>query len=174
MLKFRQWLKEAPNTIDMPQDQGMLDDDQPKPAGKYDHEEVIGGDNTYTIHARSWKSENEEKHPMHHFIAVHDFIAKNTKKHSDSEMSGPEFYHHILHSGEVKGIQSDHEQTEGGKSIWHRLVHDHNYNDIEVTHHEFGSEKKIPLHTGKDWDKNFDHGESSATVFRARLKKGKK
>jgi hypothetical protein len=188
MITFKQYIiTEAPATIDVEQSQAMLDDQPPSAAGKYDRVEEHPGPGNYTLHFRSWKSEGSRaKHTPHHILAIHDdteeahfsirggatkdkyIMAKSTKKHSDSEISGPEFYHSILHSGKVKGIQSDHEQSEGGKSIWHRLVHNDTYNDVEVTHHDGVTGRKIPLHTGDDWHKNFDTDRQ--TVFRARLK----
>lgn len=187
---FKRYLTEVSNTLvempmshDVDPDQMMLDDDSISPPGKFDHEEVVGGNNDYTIHGRSWKSQKspDEKFPIHHFIAVHDkteiphihtrggttkdgfFIANETAKHPDSEISAPEFYKEILHSGAVKGIQSGAKQSEGGKSIWKRLARD---KEVKVTHHDSETGKEIKLQP--HWDSNYDH--ETPTHFRVQLK----
>jgi hypothetical protein len=183
MKSFKEFLKEAPQSIDVEPDQMHLHDHSIRPAGKFDDEDSYGGDKDYTLLGRSWKSPNtpDEKFPVHHWILHHDdsgiahmhsrggttpdgyFIANDTSKHPDCEISAPEFYKHILRSGRVKGIQSSTQQSEGGKSIWKRL---HRDSDVEVTHHDSKTGKQIPLH--RDWDRNYDHEQD--THFRVRLK----
>lgn len=186
MLTFKQFIAEAPISVEADPDEMMLDDEDTKKPGKYDREERVGGIDNYNIHARSWKSEgSDERHPPHQYMAVHDdsdlhhmvsrggttsdnyFIANETKKHPESEISAPDFYHSILHARLHSGIQSGEEQTEGGKSIWRRLHSEHP--DVEVTHHDAETGKQIKLHTGNDWDKNYD--QKKETYFRAKLKK---
>ncbi len=102
------------------------------------------------------------------------FIANETRKHPDSEISAPDFYKSILKIGHHKGIESGNSQTDAGKHIWHRLAHDHP--DVEVTHHELkpkpgggGSTRtRIRLHKGDSWHKNFDDNKN--TVFRMKLR----
>jgi len=189
MKTFKQFISEMPRSVHT--DPGdieskMLDDDDTRTPGKYDRDEIVGEHGNYNIHARSWKSEDSsEKHPPHTYIAQHDdtdihhmksrggttkdnyFIANDTKKHLESEMSAPDFYHEIIHAKVHAGIQSGEEQTEGGKSIWQRLHK--NYPDVHVTHHDAETGKEIKLHTGDDWDKNYD--QSTKTYLRAKLKK---
>lgn len=192
MKTFKQFLLEMPisvSTIDHGDiESQMLDDEDTKKPGKFERNEIVGRINNYNIHARSFKSqESNKKFPPHTYIAKHDdtnidhmkvrggttkdnyFIANETKKHPESEISAPEFYHSILHTGIHKGIQSGEEHTEGGKSIWKRLHHEHP--DIEVTHHNAKTGKQIKLHTGDDWDKNYD--QPNETYFRAKIKEEK-
>lgn len=99
------------------------------------------------------------------------FVAQSSSKAS---WAGPQsdFYREILeHEG---GIKSDYVQTSGGQKTWHDLVHNHP--DVAVTHHNEHTGAKIKLHTGADWEKNFDgpQGRQGRTYFIARLiKKGK-
>ena len=176
---FKRYLTEVSNTLvempmshDVDYDEAMLgDDNRIRSPGRYDKEDIVGGDSNYTITGRSWKNPNKprQKHSVHHFIAVHDetnephmhtrggttkdgfFIANETSKHPDCTMSGPEFYKLILHSGKVKGIQSGDKQSEGGKSIWKRLARD---KEVKVTHHDSETGKEIKLQPHWHWDSN--------------------
>ncbi len=180
MLSFKQYIIEMP-TRDATSSE--LDDNSIKAPGKYDREYSVGHTGNYDIRARSWKSDTE-KHPPYHYMAVNDegithmssrggttedgyFIANDTRKHPDSTISAPDFYEEILRSDNApKGIQSGGSHTAGGESIWERLHKDPRF---VVTHHDSETDKKIKLHTGDDFHKNYD--QERPTHFRARLRK---
>ena len=190
MITFKQFLREMPQripTIDHNDKyDSYLDDNPIKPPGKHDHEEEHGYEHPYSIKSRRYVSDNvkpSETKP-HTYMAHHDdtdtthmvasggttkdnyFRIRMTRKHSDSEVSGAEFYKHILAHGEHAGIESDIDHTEGGEHIWKKLSHEKN---VSITRHNAVTGEKLKMH--KDWDKNYEDGPKS--VFRLKLKNGK-
>lgn len=182
MLKFKQFIYEMP-TLDAHHVQELEDGDI-KPPGKFDREDSVGDTEEHEIVARSWK-DPEERFPAHHYLAVNNktdrfdmstrggtteddhFITNETKKHSEATISAPEFYKAILRSDHApKGLQSGGSQSYGGRSIWERL---HKDPEVTVTHHDAETGKEIKLHTGDDFNKNYD--QKRPTYFRARLRK---
>jgi hypothetical protein len=183
MITFKQFIREAPTTDATAHE---LDDNEIKSPGKYDREESVGHTGNHDIRARSWNGKDEsERFPAHHYLAVNDnddkvhmsvrggntedgyLIANETRKHPDSTINAPDFYKEILQSDHApKGIQSGGSQTPGGMSIWKRLHKDH---EVIVTHHDSETNKRIKLHTGDDFHKNYD--QDRPTHFRVRLRK---
>lgn len=174
MLKFKQWLNEAP--VSYHGDAGGYLDDRAtlSQPSKYDVEKHLGGG----LYARRFKSkgskpymyrqEGENDDNIHYVRGTRDKGAFVTQLTSKASYAGKhaDFYYDILRH-EKSGIRSDLSQTEGGKKIWHDLAHE--YPDVEVTHHDAETGKKIHLHTGKDWDMNYD--QEKPTYFRAKLRK---
>jgi hypothetical protein len=173
MLSFKNWLNEAPETY-YGDAGGYLDDRGTLSVpSKYDVEKHLG-DGLYARRFKAkgskpymYRQEGNNDDNIHFVRGTRDngvFVTQSTAKatyagkHSD-------FYYDILRR--EKRIRSDKSQTAGGQRTWHDLAHD--YPDVEVTHHDAETGEKIHLHTGKDWDNNFD--QKRPTYFIAKLKK---
>jgi len=180
MLRFKQFIKENPDTH-YGEAGGYLDDKTlSKPSDKYDEEEHLGGG----LYARRFKAdgskpymyrqEDEQGKNIHHVRGTRVngvFVVRSSSKAS---WAGPQanFYRDILdHENRIK---SDYVQTAGGQKTWYDLAHNHP--DVEVTHHNEFTGAKIKLHKGDDWGKNFDgpQGRQGRTSFIARLKRKNK
>jgi len=190
MKSFKQFIAEMPE-LNANIDKSTLDDHpHPKSGGPYAHDEYHGPAGEYDFYSRRYASDEvspQETKP-HTYMLTHDhddedtpthmiarggttrkghFRINSVAKHPDCSYGADHFYKTILHHGEHNTIESDSQHSVGGASIWHRLVHDHS--DVEVTRHDKDG-KKIKLHTGDDWDKNFEDEHALDSRFRVKLK----